>query len=612
MAKEYKNLTDLGGLMTHLPEDKIPDRNASDIANIDLSSPGLIQTRKGFRLFGQDTTGIGNGLRGYLFRKNFGTIKKVKLRVIDDGTNSKMQWHNASNADEDTGKWEDLVTGLTTDKTMGFAPANGNDGNKVNLLIFCNGEENFSTWNGATATVASVTSNTIVTNETLTPDEGFTATGDVIIDGTSYAYTGLSSATFTGVTPDPTTQTPSAGTGIAQKADTTTHSSNEKGNVLLTAQGKLFLSGVSTNESKVHYSTSTDITDFTISSGLGSGGTFDVMEGGGGINLLESKGKNQVIIHKDDSVISYIRDNDGTNAIENFDTLSEGDDTGATNIKAGAVINQESFFATNIEGIKNLKKAIQDASLNLDSITDIILPTVKQYDFSDAAAIFYPEKRAIYVACKSSEDKTFNNKVIALYIRQKIIDISIDNLNVKDWIVSGNDLYYLSSVDQNTYKLFDENSDNETSITHKWVSKEFTFGEPARQKEFNKLYIEGFIKNRTKIKISILYGSLGSKGVKEKIVAWDDNFVSTQKISALGTDVIGTVSLGATSNDIQDSYAFSVPIHFDINRATRYKIKIETEYDDETNVESYWAVSNISTNPTMIGIDHNKTINSNN
>jgi len=337
-----------------------------------------------------------------------------------------------------------------------------------------------------------------------------------------------------------------------------------------------------------------------------------VVEGGGGINLLESKGKNQVIIHKDDSVISYIRDNDGTNAIENFDTLSEGDDTGATNIKAGAVINQESFFATNIEGIKNLKKAIQDASLNLDSITDIILPTVKQYDFSDAAAIFYPEKRAIYVACKSSEDKTFNNKVIALYIRQKIIDISIDNLNVKDWIVSGNDLYYLSSVDQNTYKLFDENSDNETSITHKWVSKEFTFGEPARQKEFNKLYIEGFIKNRTKIKISILYGSLGSKGVKEKIVAWDDNFVSTQKISALGTDVIGTVSLGATSNDIQDSYAFSVPIHFDINRATRYKIKIETEYDDETNVESYWAVSNISTNPTMIGIDHNKTINSNN
>jgi len=90
---------------------------------------------------------------------------------------------------------------------MGFAPANGNNSEKVNLLIFCNGVDSASTWNGATATVASVTANTIVCNETLATSgsqEGFTSTGNAIVDGTTYAYTGITAKTFTGVTPDPT------------------------------------------------------------------------------------------------------------------------------------------------------------------------------------------------------------------------------------------------------------------------------------------------------------------------------------------------------------------------------------------------------------------------
>jgi len=46
MPAKYKNLVDLGGLVTNTPEDKVAERNATDILNIDLSIKGMIQTKK--------------------------------------------------------------------------------------------------------------------------------------------------------------------------------------------------------------------------------------------------------------------------------------------------------------------------------------------------------------------------------------------------------------------------------------------------------------------------------------------------------------------------------------------------------------------------------------
>ena len=109
----------------------------------------------------------------------------------------------------------------------------------------------------------------------------------------------------------------------------------------------------------------------------------------------------------------------------------------------------------------------------------------------------------------------------------------------------------------------------------------------------------------------MLYGLLGSGGSKEKIVAWDDDEIESQKISALGTDVLGAYSLGAVNPDINDSYAFSIPIAVNVKRSSRYKIKIETYYDADTTPESYWAISNMSTNPRLLGLDGNQVVSSN-
>lgn len=367
----------------------------------------------------------------------------------------------------------------------------------------------------------------------------------------------------------------------------------------------------------MYYSAVADATNFTTGTDPDDPGIEDFPDGGGAITLLDAKDKQAIIIHKEDGILQFTLEYTSTAQIPHLDIITLADDSGAANLKSGAGINNASYFVSRSEGLKSLAKALYTADLSIEPITDIILPTIANYDFSEAASIYYPPKRVIYAACKSSSDVSGNDRVIAFYLRknpegQTVGDISIDTGFVADWMLEDKTLYFVSSLDQNAYKCFSRYSSNGVGLNHSWTSKELTFSEPAKGKEFNIVYVEGFIKDYTKIKITALYGSMGSEGSKTKILSWDDDYVSAGTVSALGVDVIGTTSLGSSSSDISDSHPFAVPIHFDVLKSTRYQIKIETYYDDETNVESYWAVSNISSNPTLMTIDNNKIINSNN
>lgn len=98
MPDTFKYIQELGGLRTDYPEDKIPDRNASDILNIDLSIKGLIQTAKGRSLVGNKVTAIGSITSAYLYKKAVDTVfPKIHLRIRDNGTNSILEWLNTYN-----------------------------------------------------------------------------------------------------------------------------------------------------------------------------------------------------------------------------------------------------------------------------------------------------------------------------------------------------------------------------------------------------------------------------------------------------------------------------------------------------------------------------------
>ena len=681
-----QNVLNFGGLVTNATPDKIPDRNATEVANIDFSLNGMIQSARGYELYGNKITEAGNCVDAYLYKKNFGTLQEIKMRTRDNGSSIVLEWMNPNNISESTdGQWETLFSGLTTATKMGFSSANGDGGAKVNKLVMGNAVDSMMVWNGSLATVASVTANTIVCDESLLL-EGFDTAGSVIIGGAEYAYTGITDYTFTGVTPDPSAAGVVATEGVAQVindtvldehflADTsiafvtgapstitdsnsgfvtagftagqkisiggsddntgtwtiatvvagtitlvtgevlvaeiaggriTVQAGSPKGNILLTAQRKLFLSGVTDNPSKVYYSESGEVTCFGITSGLGSGGSFDLLEGGGPVTLMEAKGKNTVVVHKKDTIIAYTRDNDGTNAIENFDTLADGFDNGATNFKAKTALNKTSYFMTGIEGAKLLEQAIESNILNMASVTDMITPTIQNWDHSNAVATYYPTKKVLLIA---TNDENGDRKQISIYVKGSapnfIYDISIDDLPVADYIVAGKDLFFVSSLDQNCYKLFTRNSVNGNVLNHKYVTKEYIFDSPAMQKQFDTIYIEGLINENGKIRVTVEYGIFGQDASNSFDIRWDNaEIVSAQTVSALGTSVLGETSLGGSDAEIRDSYIFSCPIHFDINGATRYKLKFETIYDEDSDLdtETYWAVMNCTADTRLFDI----------
>lgn len=70
-------------------------------------------------------------------------------------------------------------------------------------LLFVNGTTNLFSWGGGFGLIASTTANTIVLDRTIDLSYLPSASGSVVINGTTYAYTGSGGSTLTGVTPTP-------------------------------------------------------------------------------------------------------------------------------------------------------------------------------------------------------------------------------------------------------------------------------------------------------------------------------------------------------------------------------------------------------------------------
>src|SRR3990167_9342599 len=190
---------------------ELPEGVAADCLNCDLGSSSIIAPIKGYSVFGNQANTGHKTIRRYTYTKGDGT--EILLQVRDNETNYILDYLNKldvrNNAD---GEWSILEAGLsrtvnqadgTTRKAeFGFAPFNDTG---TDQLVYGNGVEALRIWNGAFAKIASTTVNTIVINSDLTCTQlGFSATGSLIINGTTYTYTGLSSKTFTGVGTNPT------------------------------------------------------------------------------------------------------------------------------------------------------------------------------------------------------------------------------------------------------------------------------------------------------------------------------------------------------------------------------------------------------------------------
>lgn len=149
------------------------------------------------------------------------------------------------------------------------------------LLLIVKGDTDVVTWNGALATFASATTNTITLQGSETwAEKRFLITRDkkVMIGGTEYTYTGgETTTTLTGVTPDPTSGGHSVGDLIYQSpvTDSDTVSSSYNINLIYSLRNQIWYG--SETDHNVFVSANDDYTNLTIPSPRTPGSPFDMI-----------------------------------------------------------------------------------------------------------------------------------------------------------------------------------------------------------------------------------------------------------------------------------------------------------------------------------------------
>lgn len=157
----------------------------------DSAQPTL---REGFSPLGTENTDVYAVDRAWVFVTRRGDVYELKAY-----NGSLYFWLRGTSTD-----WALLKSGFTSGKEFGYA----NIGESAGAFhtFFCNGTDPWYEFNGAYATVASVSTNTITKAGANwnALDVPFYDTGKVVINGTEFTYTGgAGSDTLTGVTPDP-------------------------------------------------------------------------------------------------------------------------------------------------------------------------------------------------------------------------------------------------------------------------------------------------------------------------------------------------------------------------------------------------------------------------
>lgn len=186
---EESMVSDFLGYVSSIDPTKVsPSALVRGSINVYKKISGTIANRPGRKQY----DGVDNTLAGV--DSHFVWHTSLGATLILEVTNGKLRVY--SNA-----VWLNLQTGLTLTRYV-FETIWDNT-LKKDFLVFVRGDSNLFRWDGGIGAIASTTSNTIVLSTTVASAGFNTTSGSVVINGTTYTYSGSSASTLTGVSGDP-------------------------------------------------------------------------------------------------------------------------------------------------------------------------------------------------------------------------------------------------------------------------------------------------------------------------------------------------------------------------------------------------------------------------
>ena len=525
--------------------------------NVLTNTSGRIGVRKGYTLDGAASSSISSVLASYDYEVAAGFVRNLRGCLLTSaGNDGKLQYRYETAAG--VVSWRDLETAQTS--TAYNFTRWWNATLNMSLMLFVNGTNHIKEWSGGITTIASVTTNTITNSGSNTwAQEGFYTAGNhsVVINGTTYAYTGgHGTHTLTGVTPDPTGVV-SAGDIAHQLPESNTNAS------MSLALGTNWLIGQLNNHvyvgdiknNVVYISKDTDYKVWTF--------TATRLPGEGAILTLNAPPKafipleNQMYVSSGLSTWGYakfILSSDNTKEAVEYQELDTVPLQGSQSQALTTKIRNNILFLSNepvlttwgrVEG----KDAVPQAS----DLSAAIVNDMNDYDFTNGSVFWH--KNFIYVAVPAEsrvlifnmtdngKDKDGRSKFY--WEAPQIMPIS------RFYVVDG-ELYGHSYTSSESYKLFNGYDDNDAFIEAKAKFAYNSHGLRSELKGFNEDYIEGYISSNTTLYRDFEFDIDGCMTeTSSEISGADTRIVCIGTAdNSLGKESLGKAPLGANLNQV--------------------------------------------------------------
>jgi hypothetical protein len=528
-----------------------------------------IGIRKGYTLDGQrDSSGSGAGIYGsFDWDKHNGTEQNLRVGFNTSGTNGTLQFRYVATAGDKylthtftAGQvyWIDLIATLLPNE-VDFCTFWEFTNELKDICLFVDRSSNIFVWSGGVTTIASATANTITKNGTDNWEQaGFfgTATYDrkVLINGTTYTYTGGSATTtLTGVTPSPAAEPANS---VAAQAITTVTNATMTGipaafkNSLIENLGNQIYVAASDNNS-VYVSKVNDFKTYTFASprlvGEGAILTLD-----GVPSCLQQQGSEMYM----SAGKKYWYETKFTLSSDLKAEALEIIPRKTTSLQAA----QSQYLTTKIKNlIAFVSNEVQVNTLGISAnfftdpqVSDVsysIVNDITQADFTDGHILYF--KKYIYLTAPK------DGKMFIYNMTQDTTDGLVDT-NTHYWeapqllpfgklSIIGGELYGHGYGDSNTYKLFDGYNDDNHFVEAVANFAYDSHGIRNHRKSSDGCYVEGYITSNTKLTLGLQRDLTGSPA--EFVIDGSDSQIVLQAAddSSLGKMSLGKVSLGGSN-----------------------------------------------------------------
>jgi hypothetical protein len=591
--------------------------------NVVLNTAGRVALIKGYELDGTGSDVIDSGIRSSFDFKTFKSdIRNMRAGFMTDALNDGKLQYRYKDAN-DTINWVDLMTGLTS-IDLSFCEF-WDVSALVKQMLWVDGSGNVYSWNGSVTTFASATVNTLTKEGTKTwAQEGFSATGSIVINGVPATYSGgYDTTTLTGVSVDfsagvagsiihqlPVTTAVSAMTAILTTFKPTVIGCGRRNQVYL-----------GNNESNSQYiSKVNSFTDYTFTSPVR-------VVGEGALIQLDAPPiayVAQEVKDTDKAYDLYISEANGTWGVIRATISSDNTKEILEHIRLKTAELQSAVSEKMVTKMKNQIIFIgQDKVANflgytsyqyVPVMTDFSWPIIddmNSYDFTDGS-IFY-HKNFVYV----SVPKHGLIRIYNMTDQSKInTQYSVESIDNQPWYweapitypLSGfytvdGELYGHSYTTSESYKLFTGGSFNGQDInanaTFAYNGKE----DRSQTKASDEIWAEGFIKQNTIID-TVVRGDIDTFEYEQtvQIDGSDDTYVAFGALS----NSLGQNSLGVVPNGGEISTAIELPAWFHVAKTyPQVPYYLEQISFSTSGVDLQWELTCFGTNSKLTAEGNN-------